>query len=160
MSALIESSSFGTPGAKALRARTPQSVVDRILAKVGVEVSTSDIPAPWRDLPDTCQTCGGRGYLLPPGTTIGSVALAESTPCPDCVAGRPVHLLQATCHHPDRSRIGRYGHFECSACGARCDPDTGYRWRPHPGRVDLGRFTVQIVPLDGDQYRIELERQP
>lgn len=34
MEELIEASSFGTPGAKALRARTPPEVVDEILRRV------------------------------------------------------------------------------------------------------------------------------
>lgn len=37
MEELIEASSFGTPGAKALRARTPQHVVDEITRRITEE---------------------------------------------------------------------------------------------------------------------------
>jgi hypothetical protein len=38
---LIERSSLGTPGAKALRSRTPPEVVDRIMRKAGYEAPKS-----------------------------------------------------------------------------------------------------------------------
>src|SRR5690242_15034970 len=42
MEALIERSSFGTPGAKALRARTPQNVVAEVIAKIADNAERRD----------------------------------------------------------------------------------------------------------------------
>lgn len=51
--ALIERSSLGTPGAKALRARTPQGVVDEIMRRVDATraaAGTDSADPPERDL--------------------------------------------------------------------------------------------------------------
>lgn len=48
MRELIERSSFGTPGAKALRARTPKSVVDQVLARISAPAAAYAVHATLR----------------------------------------------------------------------------------------------------------------
>jgi hypothetical protein len=101
-------------------------------------------PSPWSDLPATCQTCQGHGsvYLDEHGTRWGNLIASglalpvTREPCPDCVAGRPVHLLQATCRgvrDGGSSDAHEYG-GHCPACGVT-------------DRVDLGRFIIQALPV-------------
>ena len=94
------------------------------------------LPSPWCALPATCQTCDGKGHT---GRSVGGGDIHLEA-CPDCW-GDPVHLLQATCPHcrgyvadPEPEEVERHGPQVCDKCGTT-------------GRVNLGRFTIQTVPV-------------
>ena len=122
---------------------------------ITVHAEVVDAPEGWRILTEPCDTCGEYSR---PGVIYREKGDQENwldgriaeEPCPDCAGGRRVVTLTANCYHPDRDRIGRLGHLLCTRCKAESNPGNGYRWRPNPGLVTLGRFTIRvwrIIPL-------------
>jgi hypothetical protein len=93
-------------------------------------------PAPWSDLPATCQTCDGKGRLEDPKRGRWTCSGCHWR-CPDCVAGRPVHTLQATCPTHEWTPKGFDDEWRCQACD-KCGGT---------GRISLGRFTVDVLPV-------------
>lgn len=57
MKALVEASSFGTPGAKAIRARTPPEVVAEITRRIGT-VERHRYQEAGGQTPGECRLCG------------------------------------------------------------------------------------------------------
>jgi hypothetical protein len=97
------------------------------------ESHQAEAPSPWSDLPATCRTCEGRGEYRRRSPIDGKCGWP--IPCPDCVAGRPVHLLQAACPKCPERLTARFN-STCSNCN-----DTGV--------IPLGRFTVDVLPVVG-----------
>jgi hypothetical protein len=90
-------------------------------------------PEFWRDLTDPCPTCGGNGLKLYPAMWEHEGPIA---PCPDCVGGRQVVTLTATCPRfwPDEHDGPR-----CRRC-KNLSID-------HPAVYQLGRFTIRLLPV-------------
>jgi hypothetical protein len=84
-------------------------------------------PSPWSELPATCRTCGGDLHVNWTVHHEGGGHSVEFGPCPDCVAGRPVHRLIEACPG-------------CLACLA---------WK-NGHVIPLGRFTVDVLPVRAD----------
>jgi len=95
------------------------------------------LPSPWCDLPAPCQTCGGEGVI---GSTT-DLNVNYFGPCLDCVAGRPVHLLQATCPtcHGTGAIEGR-NIASWEDCWGDCND----------GLLDLGLFTAIVMMVEVD----------